>query len=214
VKLYNLDHSPYATRVRMQIYKKQLDIAIVPPPVELGSEAFLDRFPMGKLPVLELDDGTHLPDSMVIMEYLEEVTPAVSLRPEGARASAQMQLLARYADTYLGPSALSLLFARLTSGAGTEGAEADVAALDNELARLQRLLEYLPPFEQRELHLGDIALAPHMDYVMMLAPMFGVDQPLRDYPRVIAWREWVLADDAVARASAEMLTAVQAFFSR
>ena len=73
MKLYNLDHSPYATRVRMQIHKKGLEIAIEPPPDALGTPEFLARFPMGKIPVLELDDGSQLPDSWVIMDYLEEV---------------------------------------------------------------------------------------------------------------------------------------------
>ena len=67
-----------------------------------------------------------------IMEYLEEVTPSVSLRPEGATACAHMQLLARYADTYLGPSGLFPLFARVTSGAGAEGAEQELEALTGE----------------------------------------------------------------------------------
>jgi len=221
VKLYNLDHSPYATRVRMQIHKKALDIAIEPPPDALGTPEFLAQFPMGKIPVLELDDGSHLPDSWVIMEYLEEVTPSVSsrpegasvsLRPEGARACAHMQLLARYADTCLGPAGLFPLFARLTSGAGLEGVEQELEALEGELARLERLLAYLPPFEKRSLHLGDIALAPHMDYVLLLAPMFGVTQPLANHPRAQAWQEWVQSDAAVARGSKEMLTAVKAFF--
>lgn len=212
MNLYNLDHSPYATRVRMQIHKKALDIAIEPPPDALGTPEFLAQFPMGKIPVLELDDGSHLPDSWVIMEYLEEVTPSVSLRPEGARACANMQLLARYADTYLGPAGLFPLFAKVTSGAGVEGVEQELEALEGELARLERLLAYLPPFEKRSLHLGDIALAPHMDYVLLLAPMFGVAQPLANHPRAQAWQEWVQSDAAVARGSKEMLTAVKAFF--
>lgn len=212
MKLYNLDHSPYATRVRMQIYKKDLDVSIVPPPVEFRTPAFVERFPLGKIPILELDDGSHLSDSWVIMEYLEDVMPAVSLCPQGATGRAQMQLLARYADTCLGPGGLSPLFALVTSGAGTAGAEQQVAALDEELARLERLLGYLPDFEQRPLHLGDIALAPHMEYVQMLAPMFGVEQPLQQYPRVAAWRDWVAADAAVAKGTGEMQAAVRTFF--
>ena len=212
MKLYNLDHSPYATRVRMQIHRKGLDIAIEAPPLALGTTEFMARYPLGKIPVLELDDGSHLPDSWVIMEYLEDVTPAVSLCPEGATSRAHMQLLARYADTYLGPSALFPLFSLITSGAGTEGAETQTAALDQELARLERLLQYLPDFEQRALHLGDIALAPHMEYVQLLAPMFGIEQPLQNYPRAAAWQEWVRSDEGVARGAGEMLTAVRAFF--
>ena len=212
MKLYNLDHSPYATRVRMQIIKKELDIAIEPPPVPLRSPEFLARFPLGKIPVLELDDGSQLPDSWVIMEYLEDVMPAVSLRPEGATARAHMQLLARYADTYLGPGALFPLFARVQVSGGTENADEALAALDTELARLQRLLESLPDFRQRKLHLGDIALAPSMDYVLLLGPMFGRENLLQDYPLVAAWWEWVMADAAVAKGSSQMRQAVKAFF--
>lgn len=212
MKLYNLDHSPYATRVRMQIYKKNLAVDIEAPPAPLRSAAFLQRFPMGKIPVLELGDGTQLPDSWVIMEYLEDVIPAISLRPEGARGRAQMQLLARYADTYLSPGALFPLFTRIQTPGGTDDAAEALAALENELARLERLLQMLPDISQRELHLGDLALAPSMDYVLLLAPLFGRPEPLADYPLVAAWWQWVSADAAVAKGSAQMRAAVQKFF--
>ena len=89
-----------------------------------------------------------------------------------------------------------------------------IAALETELARLERLLEFLPDFRERQLHLGDITLAPSIDYVLLLAPMFGRENLLADYPRVGAWWEWVCADPAVAAGSAEMRKAVAAFFSR
>jgi glutathione S-transferase len=196
----------------MQIFRKELPIAIEPPPAAARTAEFLARFPLGKIPVLELDDGSHLPDSWVIMEYLEDVLPAISLRPEGARARAHMQLLARYADTCLGPAALFPLFSRVQTPGGTSDVAAALAPLDEELARLQRLLEMLPDFRQRRLHLGDIALAPHMDYVLLLAPMFGRAEPLGPYPLVAGWWEWVTADAAVARGSDQMRTAVKGFF--
>jgi glutathione S-transferase len=212
VKLYNLDHSPYATRVRMQIRKKGLDIAFEAPPVALRTPEFNERFPMGKIPVLELDDGSQLPDSWVIMEYLEDVMPAISLRPEGATPRAHMQLLARYSDTYLSPSGLFPLFQRVGQPGGFEDAGEQLAALDAELARLQRLLEYLPACRERNLHLGDIALAPAMDYVHLLAPMFGVENPTAGYPLVADWWQWVLEDEAVSLTSGEMRGAVAKFF--
>jgi glutathione S-transferase len=36
---------------------------------------FLKKNPMGGLPVLELDDGTYLPESLAIIEYFEELHP-------------------------------------------------------------------------------------------------------------------------------------------
>lgn len=212
MKLYNLDHSPYATRVRTQIHKKDLDIAIEPPPEALRSPEFVARFPLGKIPVLELDDGSHMGDSWVIMEYLENVHPERPLRPAAALARAQMQSLARYADTCLGPAAVFPLFALVGSNAGAEGAKDQVAALGQEFSRLERLLNQLPDFAGRELHLGDIALMPHMEYALLLAPMFGMEQPLSAFPRVSAWRDWVLEDESVSRGSNEMLNAAKAFF--
>jgi glutathione S-transferase len=41
--------------------------------------------PLGKLPVLLLDDGTNLFDSRVIVEYLDLVSPVSRLIPEPAR---------------------------------------------------------------------------------------------------------------------------------
>lgn len=212
MKLYNLNHSPYATRVRMQIIKKGLDIVIESPPVALGTAEYVAQFPLGKIPVLELDDGTHLADSWVIMEYLEEIFPAPGLRPDEAIARAHMLSLARFADTCLGPAAVFPLFSLIKSGGGADAAADPLAALENELGRMERLLTQLPDFAERTLHLGDIALVPHMDYVLLLAPMFGMEQPLSGFPRVSAWREWVMGDPAVAEGSRQMLTAVQAFF--
>ncbi|MEH6580313.1 MAG: glutathione S-transferase family protein [Halioglobus sp.] len=212
MKLYNLDHSPYATRVRMQVYKKGLDIAVEPPPEALRTPEFMARFPLGKIPVLEFDDGSHIADSWVIMEYLEETNPEVMLKPTEPLARAQMLALARYADTCLGPSGVLPLFALVGSAGGTEGADAQLSALDQEFARLERLLGQLPDFTARELHLGDIALAPHMEYALLLAPLFGMEQPLSAYPGVSAWRDWVLDDAAIARCANEMLTAARAFF--
>ena len=83
---------------------------------------------------------------------------------------------------------------------------------DLELARLERLLNQLPSCEQRELHLGDIALVTHMEYALLLAPMFGVEHALAAYPRVTQWWAWVKGDGAVATGLDEMLTAANAFF--
>ena len=211
MKLYNLNHSPYATRVRTLICKAKLDVDIVEPEEAVRTEAFVQHFPLGKIPVLELDDGSQLPDSWVIMEYLDSVS-AQPLTPTGKLERAHMQLLARYADTYLGPSALFPLFQRVTQPGGTENAAEELAALDAELARMERMLDMLPDFLERPVGLGDIALVPHMDFVVMLAPLFGMADPLATFPRVMAWHEWVMRDEAVAASSAEMGAAVAGFF--
>ncbi len=214
MKLFNMNHSPFATRVRSVIRKKDLDVEIVQPQEALRSAEFVDHFPMGKIPVLEFYDGSQLPDSWVIMEYLEAMGGGVSLRPVEPIAAAHMQLFARYADTYLGPGALFPLFGLVTQGKAGDGAEEEINALEAELARLERMLTMLPNCSQRALHLGDLALVPHLDFVLMLAPMFGRVDLLDAYPLAAAWYRWALQDPAVAESSKEMSEAVAAFFAK
>ncbi len=51
MKLYSLDLSPYAARVRISIYAKKLPIEIVAPPAAgIKSAEYLALNPMGKIP--------------------------------------------------------------------------------------------------------------------------------------------------------------------
>src|SRR5262249_26061164 len=78
-KLYTHDLSPYAGRVRMQIYAKGLtDIVFEQPGDDWGLPTFREKFPIGRIPVLDAD-GELIPESEVIAEYLEEIYPKPSL---------------------------------------------------------------------------------------------------------------------------------------
>jgi glutathione S-transferase len=72
MKLYNLDLSPFAARCRIQIHAKGLEIPSEEPPGGLSSDEYKKINPTGKVPELELDDGTVLSESAVICEYLED----------------------------------------------------------------------------------------------------------------------------------------------
>jgi glutathione S-transferase len=58
----------------------------------------LARNPLGQVPVLELDDGTCISESLVICEYLEELHPQPSLFGETAEQRAQTRMWARRVD--------------------------------------------------------------------------------------------------------------------
>ncbi|MFT4799747.1 MAG: glutathione S-transferase [Candidatus Azotimanducaceae bacterium] len=79
MKFYYFAVAPNPTRVRTYIREKDIDdIEMVP--IELGkgehrSEAHLKRNPAGTLPVLELDSGEFITESLTIMEYLEALYP-------------------------------------------------------------------------------------------------------------------------------------------
>ena len=78
MKLYDSNIAPNPKKVRVYLKEKGLTVPIVPVDILKGENRtpeFLQKNPLGGLPVLELDDGTHLTESLAIIEYLEEQHP-------------------------------------------------------------------------------------------------------------------------------------------
>ena len=77
MKLYT-GFSPNGTRVTAFLAEKEIDLPIEPVNVAAGetrTEAFLKINPLGQIPVLELDDGRILTETMAICRYLEHLHP-------------------------------------------------------------------------------------------------------------------------------------------
>lgn len=79
MKLLDLPRAPNPRRVRIFLAEKRLDVPIETVDVAAGANrtpAFLrDRSPFGGLPVLVLDDGSALSESVAICRYLEALQP-------------------------------------------------------------------------------------------------------------------------------------------
>lgn len=83
MKLYDNDFAPSPRRVRMFIAEKNLagqgvEITRVPVDIAAGetaSAAFSLINPRGEVPVLELEDGTRLRESLSICRYIESLYP-------------------------------------------------------------------------------------------------------------------------------------------
>lgn len=106
MKLHFFPVAPNPTKVRLYLAEKcaggaELDVQEELVDLRSGGQSspeHLARNPFGRLPVLELDDGTHLIESLVIMEYLEELYPAPCLIGRDARERARVRELERIAD--------------------------------------------------------------------------------------------------------------------
>jgi glutathione S-transferase len=77
--------SPYARKVRIALAEKKFEYALVEDSPWVAGNAVAELNPLGKIPVLVLDDGTRLFDSRVIVEYLDTVSPVSRLIPEPSR---------------------------------------------------------------------------------------------------------------------------------
>ena len=78
MKIYDFVGAPNPKKLRVYLVEKGLDIPFEPVNIVTGENRtpeFLKKNPLGGLPVLELDDGSRLTESLAIMEYLEELHP-------------------------------------------------------------------------------------------------------------------------------------------
>lgn len=78
MKLYDFPQSPNCRKVRMYLAEKGLTVFLQPVNLLAGEQTspeFLRRNPFGAVPILELDDGAVIPESLAIIEYFEELYP-------------------------------------------------------------------------------------------------------------------------------------------
>jgi len=98
MKLYDTKSAPNPRRVRMFAAEKELAIPTVE--VDLNAKEnqgaeFREKNPLGGVPVLELDDGTCISESVAICRYLEEIRPEPPLMGVGATDRAVVEMWQR-----------------------------------------------------------------------------------------------------------------------
>ncbi len=106
MRLYFFPIAPNPTKVRLYLAEKAeggCPISLDQVPVNLAegeqnSEAHLARNPFGRLPVLELDDGSYILESLSIIQYLEELNPEPPLIGADPRERARVRDLERVAE--------------------------------------------------------------------------------------------------------------------
>jgi glutathione S-transferase len=82
LKLIASPTSPYVRKVRIALAEKKIEYQLVEVSPWTSDNPVHEWSPLGKVPVLVLDDGTRLFDSRVIVEYLDTVSPVSRLIPE------------------------------------------------------------------------------------------------------------------------------------
>ena len=101
MKVYDFVGAPNPKKLRVYLSEKGLSLPVVPVNIVSGENRqpdFLKKNPLGGLPVLELDDGSFLTESLAIIEYLEEQNPKPAMIGTTARERARVRELERIAD--------------------------------------------------------------------------------------------------------------------
>jgi glutathione S-transferase len=98
MKLYDGGRAPNPRRVRIFLTEKGIQVPLVP--IDMAAfghkgEEVTARNPLQRLPVLELDDGTVLTESVAICRYFEELYPEPALFGRGALGKALVEMWQR-----------------------------------------------------------------------------------------------------------------------
>jgi len=137
VRLHGGVYSGYTQKVRIALAEKgltqEIPFVVSPPEDRSGRRV---RNVLGLVPVLELDDGTFLPESTPIIEYVDALYPEPPLVPADPLRRARMHALDRYHDQALTPPVRRLWdasFAELADRDVIAAAKVDVAAMFRHL---------------------------------------------------------------------------------
>lgn len=209
MKLYNANLSPFASRSRIQIYAKGLDIELVSPPSALGSDEYKSINPTGKVPALEVD-GVVIPESQAIAEFLEDRFPEPPLRPRDDVERAQMRALCEITDLYIVPPLLRLFGQFPPNERDDEAVKDATDLLTGWLDPLEKLFADGPYAAGAELTLADCALHPMFFFVVRVIPALGGPNPLEGRPKLAAWWDHVRKHEAVAQVAEELRQALAA----
>ena len=98
MKLFDGGRAPNPRRVRVFLAEKGIEVPIAP--IDMGAMEHRGpdlsaRNPLQRLPVLELDDGTVLCESIAICRYFEEIQPEPALFGRGAVGKALVEMWQR-----------------------------------------------------------------------------------------------------------------------
>jgi glutathione S-transferase len=167
VKLYDAAACPYCARVRIVLAEKGLDYEPVEIDLRHRPSWMYELNANGRVPVL--DDSFLLPESAVIMEYLEERHPNPPLLPVDPATRAQARLTVFRFDELLGDE-----YYRFRRG--------EPHALEERIAALPIGLSLF----------SDIAYLP---WVLRVRDRFGLDLPVP----VEAWLDELAERPAVGR---------------
>ena len=94
MKLYNYTLAPNPRRVRIFAAEKGINLTLEDVDILAGQSRtpeFLAKNSSGGVPVLELDDGSHLSESVAICRYLEGLHPEPNLLGRDLREQADIE---------------------------------------------------------------------------------------------------------------------------
>ncbi len=188
LKLISFTLCPYVQRARITLLEKQLEHNVEYIDLDMPPDWFFDVSPLEKVPVL-LVDGESIFESMVICDFLDEISPS-SLYSNVPLVKAQQR-----AWIALGDSILSMVYDLMFASEEIRFKQAKGSIIDR-LDVLEEDLAAKPFYAGQQFGMVDVAYAPLFRYLLGLSSVFDVDF-FADTPNVLSWARACLEYPAV-----------------
>jgi glutathione S-transferase len=200
MKLFYNPLSTYSQKALIALYEK--DVAFEPVMVNLMTQEGRDDYakvnPIGKIPLLKPTEDHRIPESTIIIEYLEGHYAGTRLIPEGVDAARQVRFMDRMSDLYLNDPSITLLFEKFGFRKHSE----------EELAKASKYLRIsFEGLDKRldgqdwlcgEFSMADCAAIPPLFYCQAIASF-------ADYPNLVRYYERARQRPSYARVMAEFV---------
>ena len=175
--------SPFGRKVRLAagLLGIEDEIRIEPADTMDPADSMRQQNPLGKIPILILDNGTRLYDSRVILEYLDHHAGGGGLIPAEPRARFQALTLQSLCDGLMDAALLLVYEGRWRSADRHEAKW--VEHQEQKVARALAALEAKPPLVGDTPHVGHVALAAALGYLDL---RFG-GRWRADHPQLVQW---------------------------
>ena len=208
MKLYEHPLSPYAQKVKIALYEKNLPFEPVIPNLFGSDPGFEAASPRREVPCL-VDDGLDVFDSTIILEYVEERWPTPPMLPEEPAERARVRMIEELCDTYYEAINWALAevryFRRASGGLAAELTARAGAQIAGVHAWLERALGKRGWFNGDGFGWGDLSVVPYVAG----SGGFGFTPPAGS--SLSAWMERVRQRPSVARCLGEAQAAMPAF---
>lgn len=195
MKLYGSLTSPYVRKLRILLREKGVACEFVQADAWAADSPVPRLNPLGKVPVLECDDGSALYDSPVIVEYLDALKAPALLASTGEERW-QMLRMQALADGILDATVMRLLESRRPS---PQQSPENIKRQEEKIARALVFADSMPKGEaylmQNRFTVADLCLGVALEYVDFRYPHDWRGK----HPRLARW----LADISTRPAFAE-----------
>ena len=188
IELVSFELCPFVQRSVITLLYKKVNFETTYIDLMNKPDWFLKISPLGKVPVVKIDDKDVLFESAVINEYLDEITPP-KLLPENPLDKAKLRSWIEFASAVLGAQ-----YAWLIADA-TQYSKLETAYYD-KLEYLEKQVKAAPFFNGSDFTLVDAALAPALMRHALIDQWRG-DDVMKRWPNLAAMQKEYAQMDAV-----------------